>query len=252
MLDTLDHGPVRELRLARPPANALTPDLIAALSAAVASPSPEVKALVLSGALGFFSGGLDIPHLVTLDRDTIRRTWVALYDLLRSLAASPLPIAAAITGHAPAGGCVLPLFCDLRVMAEGDYKIGVNEVAVGIPLPPVIHLALARQVGPRQAEQLNTTGILLPAAEAVRIGLVDETVPLDRVVSRAIERLEALLALPPRAYAVTRRRARADLVALFDTVDDGEIDTVLEDWWSEETRAVLTAVAERLTKKKKE
>lgn len=250
MLDTLDHGPVRELRLARPPANALTPELIAALAAAVASPAQGVKALVLSGAPGFFSGGLDLPRLLTLERAAIRETWVALYDLLRTLAASPLPIAAAITGHAPAGGCVLPLFGDLRVMAEGDYKIGVNEVAVGIPLPPVIHLALARQVGPRLAEQLNTSGVLVSSAEALRIGLVDETVPLERVVPRAIERLQVLLAHPPRAFAETRRRARADLVALFDTVDDDEIETVLDDWWSEETQAVLRAVAERLTKKK--
>lgn len=249
MLDSIDHGRVRELRLARPPANALTPELIAALSSALSSPGEGVKALVLSGAPGFFSGGLDLPHLIKLG-EAIRATWNALYGLLRGLAASPVPIAAAITGHAPAGGCVLALFCDLRVMAEGDWKIGVNEVAVGIPLPPAIHRALARQVGARQAEQLNTTGVLIPAAEALRIGLVDETAPLDRVVPRAIERLEALLALPPRAFAETRRRARADLVALFDTVGEAEIETVLADWWSEETQAVLHAVAERLTKKK--
>jgi enoyl-CoA hydratase/carnithine racemase len=250
MLDTIDHGPVRELRLARPPANALTPELIAALRAAVSSTGPDVKALVISGAPGFFSGGLDIPRLVTLDRAAIHAAWRDLYGLLYALAASPLPIAAAITGHAPAGGCVIGLFCDLRVMAEGDYKIGVNEVAVGIPLPPVIHRALARQVGPRQAERLNTTGVLVPAADAVRIGLVDEAVPLDRVVARAIERLQALLALPPRAFAETRRRARADFVALFDTVGPEEIETVLDDWWSAETQAVLRAIAERLGKKK--
>jgi len=90
MITTLDHGPIRELRLARPPANALSPELIAALATAVTkAPEEGARAIVLSGAPGRFSGGLDVPILIALDRAAIREVWQSLYRLLRALSASP-------------------------------------------------------------------------------------------------------------------------------------------------------------------
>lgn len=250
MIVTTDHGPVREIRLSRPPANALSPELIAALSGAVAkAPAEGARAIVLSGTSGRFSGGLDVPLLMQLERPAIRETWQGLYGLLHGLAASPVPIAAAITGHSPAGGAVMALFCDYRIMAEGDFRIGFNEVPVGIPIPIAIHQAVARLVGTRTAERLCVTGQLLPPAEAARIGLVDEVVPPDCVVERAVEWCQALLALPPRALAVTRRTARADLVRLIEEGLAGEMDLLVDNWFHEETQAVLRSVADRLRKK---
>ena len=125
MIITLDHGAVRELRLNRPPANALSPQLIVALREAVeGAPQDGVRALVLSGAPGMFSAGLDVPLLLTLDRAAMAGVWRDFYALLRALASSSIPIAAAITGHAPAGGTVLPLFCDWRggMAFRGGWK----------------------------------------------------------------------------------------------------------------------------------
>jgi len=249
MIQTLDHGPVRELRLNRPPANALSPELLSALRAGVENaPCAGVRALVLSGTPGWFSGGLDVPHLLELDRPSIANAWRNLYGLLRSLAVSTVPVAAAITGHAPAGGTVLGIFCDVRFAAEGDFKLGLNEVVVGIPLPGVILQALRRLVGPREAEKLSVTGQLVTAEEARRIGLVDEVVPPERVVDRAIEWCNSLLALPPRAMAITREAARADLVALCDGME-AELPVLVDRWFSDETQAVLRALVERLKKK---
>jgi Delta3-Delta2-enoyl-CoA isomerase len=115
------------------------------------APQDGARALVLSGAPGMFSTGLDVPLLLTLDRAAMAAVWRDFYALLRALASSSIPIAAAITGHAPAGGTVLPVFCDWRGMAQGDWKIGFSEVQVGLPLPPVIFAALKRQVGSRRA-----------------------------------------------------------------------------------------------------
>src|SRR5271168_2572350 len=138
MILTIDHGPIRELRLDRPPVNALTGELILALRQAIeAAPRQGVKALILSGSPGRFSAGLDVPLLLNCDRSAIAELWRGLYSLLRALAGSSVPIAAAITGHAPAGGTVPPMFCDWRVMAAGEFKMGLNEVQVGIPLPAV-------------------------------------------------------------------------------------------------------------------
>lgn len=250
MIQTLDHGDVREVRLDRPPANALSPELIAALRAAVEeAPAAGARALVLSGAPGIFSGGLDVPHLVQLDRPAIAAAWRDFYALMRGLAASPIPVAAAITGHSPAGGAVLSIYCDVRIMAEGEFRIGLNEVQVGLPMPPVIFQALRRQVGARQAERLCVTAQLVPAAEARRIGLVDELVAPDAVVARAVEWCKAVLALPPQAMAITRRLARADLASIF-AENEAELTGLVDQWFSDETQGAMRALVERLAKKR--
>lgn len=250
MIVTTDYGPVRELRLDRPPANALSPELIAALSAAIQNaPQDGVRALVISGAPGMLSAGLDVPLLLAMDRPAIRELWRSFYAMLRILASSSVPVAAAITGHAPAGGAVISLFCDYRVMAEGDFKIGLNEVQVGIPLPPVIHRVLRRLMGAHRAERLAVGATLLPAAEALRLGFVDELAPADQVVTRAVEWCQRLLAFPPGAMSETRRLARADLVALFDETE-GELDLMTGFWFNPETQGALKALVEKLAKRK--
>jgi enoyl-CoA hydratase/carnithine racemase len=250
MIEVSEQGAVRELRLNRPPVNALSPELIAALRQAIqTAASSGARAIILSGAPGRFSGGLDVPLLLGLDRPAMAALWRDFYALLGTIATSPIPIVAAITGHAPAGGTVLALFCDRRVMAEGDYKIGLNEAQVGIPIPPVIWAGARRLLGPRHAEQLAVSGVLLTSREALAVGLVDEVVPLDDVVIRARQWCERLLALPPEAMAGTRRLARADLVSVFEADLEPELQRVVAAWWSAETQATLRKLVERLGKK---
>ncbi len=251
MLASVDHGPVRELRLERPPANALAPDLVTAIAAAVrGAPGEGAEALVLSGAPGMFSAGLDVPFLLTLGRDGIADAWAGFYDMLRALADSPVPIAAAITGHSPAGGAVMAIFCDYRLMAEGRFAIGLNEVQVGIPLPPTLFGALRRVVGQRTAERLGVAGAMVSADEALRIGLVDELVPPDEVVERAIAWCRSLLELPRGPMLRTRARARRDLRDLVPTGDAGEVEGLVDDWFGDETQAALKAMVARLRAKK--
>ena len=250
MLSILDHGPIREVRLNRPPANALTLELMVALREAIeAAPQTGSRALVLSGTPGRFSGGLDVPVLLGYDRTAIGKLWHEFYALLKTLAASPIPIAAAITGHAPAGGTVLPMFCDARFMAEGDFKIGLNEVQVGLVLPPVIFFALQRLVGPRQAERLAVSGLLISPQQALTVGLVDELTPRDQVIERAILWCQGLLALPDQAMSATRKEARTDLVDYFDRSTERELQGVADSWWSPQTQSVLRELTAKLGKK---
>jgi Delta3-Delta2-enoyl-CoA isomerase len=214
------------------------------------APRDGARAVVLSGTPGMFSAGLDVPLLLTLDRAAMATTWRDFYDLLGALACSPIPIAAAITGHAPAGGTVLTLFCDWRCTAQGNWKMGLNEVQVGLPLPPVIFAAAKRLVSARQAERLATGGLLVLPEEALRIGLVDEIVAPEQVIERTVEWCKGLLALPPGAMSATRARARADLSGLFDQSLQREIEEVTASWWSVETQSVLKAVAKKLTAKR--
>ena len=251
MFETKDHGDVREIRLARPPANALNPDLIELLADAVeAAPHAARRALVISGRPGMFSGGLDVPELLTLDEAGMEQTLRDFFRLMRNLATSPIPIVAAITGHAPAGGAVISIFCDVRVMAEGDYRIGLNEVQVGLSLPEVIHTALRHVVGERHAERLGVGGLLVPASEALRIGLVDELVPEEKVVERAIAIARDLIKLPPRAMATTRALCRRNLVEAFARQEERTYERFVTDWFGDETQGAMRALVERLRKKK--
>lgn len=250
MLLILTHGPIRELRLNRPPANALSAELITALRQAVeTAPNDGIRALVLSGTPGRFSGGLDVPLLLTYDRPQMAALWKDFYGLWQALACSPIPIAVAISGHAPAGGTVLPLFCDWRVMADGPFKMGLNEVQVGLPLPPVILAALRRLIGPRRAEQLAVRGSLISPQEALAAGLIDEIAPPEQVIDRALQWCESLLALPAEAMTITRRQARADLIAYFDQNVEPEIEKATASWWAPETQNAMRALVERLGKK---
>jgi len=250
MLERIEHGEIVELRLARPPANALDPALVAALADAIAAaPAGGARALVIAGRPGMFSGGLDVPVLLTLDRAGMERTLRDFFRLMRALAASPIPTVAAITGHSPAGGAVLSIFCDARVMAEGDFRIGLNEVQVGLSLPRVIHTALVRVVGERQAERLGVGGLLISAGEALHVGLVDELAPVEGVVERALERCRDLLKLPPRAMASTRTLCRAGLVAAFDRQQNETYERFVDDWFGAETQGAMRALVERLRNK---
>ena len=197
MLEVIRHDTIHELRLARPPVNALDPTLVRALRAAIeGAPREGARGIVLSGRPGMFSAGLDVPALLPMKRDDLRVFWADFFGLCADLACSPIPIVAAITGHAPAGGAVLSIMCDYRVMADGAFKIGLNETQVGLAVPERIQAVLRRLVGAYRAERLMVAGTMLDAADAKAIGFVDELVATDLVVPRAIAWMGELLKLP--------------------------------------------------------
>lgn len=238
---------VHLLTLARPPANALSPELLCELSAAhTASVENGARAVVIAGQPGMFSAGLDVPLLLTLDRAEMARFWRTFFGLLAQLARSPVPVGIAITGHCPAGGTVLALFADYRIAAKGDFKLGLNEVRVGLPMPRLIYGAFRRLVGPRAAEQLGVAGELVNPETALKLGLVDAVAPLEEVVACAITRAEALATLPPDAMSATRALARADLIALLDDPEVGGAEAVNEVWFSAETQTAMRALVESL------
>lgn len=250
LVEVITHGAIVELRLARAPVNALDPDLCRELRAAVdAAVVAEAGGIVLSGGPKVFSAGLDVPYLMGLgdDREALTAAWQAFFAAARALASCPVPVAAALTGHAPAGGCVLALCCDYRVMAAGDFRIGLNETQVGLVAPEGIQRLMRRAVGTARAERLLVAGELVEAERALRIGLVDELAEPEDVTTRAREWLQQLLALPREAMAQTRRIARADLVEALKP-EHIEMERFVEAWYSDGTQAALRAVLARLGK----
>jgi enoyl-CoA hydratase/carnithine racemase len=229
----------------------LNPALIAALKRAIEqAPSDGAEARVLSGSPGLFSAGLDIPALLQLDRAAMRAFWNDFFGVCAALARSPIPIVAAVTGHSPAGGAVLAIFCDYRVMARGEFRIGLNEVQVGLTVPDCIQAALRRLVGTYRAERLLVAGTMLDSEEALAAGFVDELTGIDQVVTRAVAWLEPLLQLPRRAMLETRAMARADLARLFDEPASLPVEAFLDGWFAPEAQTTLRALVERLRSKK--
>ncbi|OHC38492.1 enoyl-CoA hydratase/isomerase family protein [Rhodanobacter soli] len=251
MLNITNHdNGIRGIQLARPPVNALNLELLRALHAAVDDAvQGGVRGIVLSGAQGLFSAGVDVPALLGRDRAGVREYWREFFALCAALARAPIPLVAAITGHSPAGGAVLALFCDYRVMAEGPYRIGLNEVQVGLIVPESIQLALRRVVGTYRAERLLVAGAMIEAGEALACGFVDELTGVDQVSTRALHWLGELLALPSHAMLATRTLARADLAAAYADLDALPLDDFVEEFFHPQTQAVLQQLVARLKSK---
>lgn len=250
MIQVTDHADgIRELRLQRPPANALNPALVSALNQALDEAFDQpVAGLVLTGADGLFSAGLDVPELLQLDESGMRAFWMDFFGLLRRVAASPMPLVAGLTGHSPAGGTVIALFADYRIQAKGPFQLGLNEVQVGLVVPPVIHQALVRLIGAYPAERHLVAGQMISGEQAKAIGLVDELVAPNEVVQRSVQWLSDHLKMPRQAMLTTRAICRADLIRGFDAPGALDLDRFVQGWFSEETQKTMHALVKRLQK----
>lgn len=254
-VELLHHGDIVELRLARAPVNALDPALCRDLRSAIDSAvGAGVHGIVLSGGPKVFSAGLDVPFLMSLgdDRHALMTAWELFFDAAMALATCPVPVVAAIAGHAPAGGCVLALCCDYRVMARSEdadrpFRIGLNETQVGLVAPEGIQRLLRRVVGTYRAERLLVAGEMLDGDLALRAGLVDELVAIDDVAPRARTWLAQLLGLPRQAMLQTRAIARADVVEALQP-HNIQLDRFIDAWYSPGCQGALHALVAKLGK----
>lgn len=249
MIEIIEHGAIHEIRMARPPVNALNPELLGSLIAAIdAGPRNGARALILSGGEKVFSGGLDVPYLMSQDRAGLAACWTLFFEAARALASCPVPVAAAIAGHNPAGGCVLALCCDFRVMARGPFRIGLNETQVGLTVPDAIQYLMRRVVGTHRAEQLIVAGAMVESEQALAFGIVDALADAGEVVVMATSRLAQLLALPSGPLLASRRIARADIIAVLESFDESDLDGFLDGWYSDDSQAALRDLMVRLKK----
>lgn len=245
MLHVIEHGEIVELKMDRPPANALNVELVERITSAHAEACRQgARAMILSGREGMFSAGLDVPELIELDRTDMHQFWSGFLGLTKVLAASPIPVVAALGGHSPAGGTVLAIHCDYRIAAAGKFKMGLNEVQVGLPVPSAILFAYARLIGHRLAQQYAVSGRLIPVDHALSIGLVDELCEMEELTERALDWCRSIIALPSVAMTQTRKLCMAPLIEALDGAADA--DTVTDYWFSEETQAAMRALVEAL------
>lgn len=247
MLNIIDHGKVREICLARPPVNALNQEFVSQQTAAISEATKQADAIVLSGLPGIFSAGLDVVELLPLGNEDMRDFWQAFIGLLEAIACSPVPTAAAITGHAPAGGALISLMADYRVMGSGKSKIGLNETRVGLVVPHLLQAAMSMATGSRVAEKMIVAGTLISPEQALQVNLVDALENSDEATVRhAVEWCEGLLALPRQAMLGNRAIARAPYRQLFDAHRDEGVEALTKAWFAEETQNELKTLVARL------
>lgn len=249
MLDIVAHGDIIELQMNRPPANALNHELLDAIIVGHADAlAAGARAIILSGRPGMFCAGIDVPELLGQSRADIHDFWSLLFNTSRSLALSPVPVVAALAGHSPAGGAVLAAHCDFRIAAVGTFKIGFNEVQVGLPLPVPILRVFADLVGQRTARQLGLQGQLMSMDRALEIGLVDELVTPDSLPGRVLEFTRGVLALPPDAMNRTRLTGKEHLVRVLGAPE--HVDSTTDAWFSDETQTAMRQLVDSLAKRK--
>ncbi|NGM72586.1 enoyl-CoA hydratase/isomerase family protein [Sphingobacterium sp. SGL-16] len=245
-----DH--IFHIMLDRGKSNAMHIEMIQELTEAIerANDDPAIEGLILSGKENFFTSGLDLITLYQYDEVQMQNFWTAFISLLHKLVAFPKPSVSAITGHSPAGGCVMAICCDYRLMADGEFIIGLNEVPVGIIVPESIFKLYSFWLGEGTAYRSLLEGKLFKPSEAKEIGLVDEVVAFNRIQNLAMRKIKSLTQFEKNAWRTSKLNFRAHLIAEFEKDQTETIRQVLEQWWRPSTRAILKTIIENLTQKK--
>jgi enoyl-CoA hydratase len=196
-------------------ANALSFDVIAAVHAALddAEHDDEIRAVVLHGRPGRFCAGFDLGVMLGNDMSAIIGLVADGGDLVRRIYASPVPVVAACTGHALAAGALVLLGCDVRIGADIDAKVGLNEVAIKMVLPDWALTIAIDRLSKRHLQRALANARITTPREAVDVGFVDEVVPVDEVLDRAVAVAAELAAtLDPSAYVRTVRAVRGGVL----------------------------------------
>ena len=200
-------------------ANALSAAMIAELADALARAEKEASAVVLAGRPDRFCAGFDLRVMMT-SPEAARALLGSGADLLMRFYGSPVPIVAACTGHALAGGALVLLTADARVGAAGTFRIGLNEVAIGMPVP-VLAMELARgRLAPTELGRATLGAQIYDPEGAARVGFLDEVLASGDVLARAMEEAARLGALSRTAYHATKRRLRGKAIQhILSTLD---------------------------------
>jgi enoyl-CoA hydratase len=206
-------------------ANALSAAMIAELVDALTRAEKEARAVVLSGRPDRFCAGFDLKVMMS-SPEAARGLLTGGVALLMRLYGSPLPIVVACTGHALAGGALVLLTADVRFGAAGAFRIGLNEVSIGMPVP-VLAMELARdRIATTELGRATLRAQIYAPEEAARIGYLDEVVPAEQVVARAKEEAVKLGGLPPMAYRATKKRLRGRTIEKIVSSVDADMEAI--------------------------
>lgn len=240
------------IRLEGDHGNAINDDLVDGLMSTFheAEANREIRGVLLTSGGKLFSPGLDLRILVSFDRPRMARFLERFSACLVGMFTLPKPVVAAIPGHALAGGCVLILTTDWRILKEGA-AVGLNEIKVGVPLPFGVSLMLREAVRTPRMEEVALLGRNYTGAEAVSAGVVHEIHGAEGFESYCMERLREFADRDLRSYAATKRYLRSATVERIRANDSLFREEFLDCWFSEGTRARIDGIIADLERRKR-
>lgn len=232
---------IATVTLARGKVNALNLEVVRQLADAFAGlrDNTAVRGVILTGRGPFFSFGFDVPELRVLPRERFAPFVREFTTLYANLFTFPKPIVAAINGHAVAGGCMIALAADYRLMVTGKPLIGLNEVTFGAAKFAGSVEMLRHAVGGRWADRVSLLGRLYSPDEAHSMGLVDEICEPDKIPGRALAVATEYAHGDPSAYSAIKRLIRGPVGETMAAREDAAIRDFLDIWYSESTRRQL-------------
>ena len=240
-----NRGKVAIMRLNNKVTNALSPDFVNDLSAALNTIKSESQGMILAGGDKFFCIGFDLPELLKLDRTGMTHFFYQFNQVAFDIFTLPLPTACAITGHAIAGGNILALACDYRFMAPGKLLIGLNEVKLGVPVPYLADLMLRQTVADRSANDMLYRGKFMASSEAEQTGLIDEVLPRDRLENQALENIAEIASLPQPAFSAIKANRVEAIRIRYEENYKYKNEIFLDRWFSPSVQNLLTEAAEK-------
>lgn len=213
-------------------ANALDLPLLAALRERIGSLRADgARPLMLASSHpNLFSPGWDLKELAGATRERVAAVLGSFNELVFELFSYPGPTAAAITGHAVAGGCLLAMACDLRVMAAGRPRVGFAELNLGVPVPAPCVRMLRSRLGVGALDETVLGGDGCSADRAHELAMVHRVVSADKVVTTADQELRKLGSKPARAYAATKEYLLGDAWRTMKA-DPGDDEVFLDCWF---------------------
>jgi enoyl-CoA hydratase len=245
MIEVEKRGNVAILRMRAGKANAMNVRLLEALDATLENVD-DADAMAITGEGKAFSAGLALPELIELDRESILHMIAIFERVMRRVLVFPRATVAAINGHALAGGCVLALMCDARLMSAG--KIGLNEIQLGIGLPSIVIDPVRAKISPHALGPIVLEGRVMDPAEALQLGLVDEVVDPAALEARMVE-VAMQRAAAPIAYTQIKRALLAPMLREWDRRHEDAREAWLDTWFSEHAQRTLRATVERILKR---
>ena len=249
MIERKDTGGIRTLRLAHGKVSAIDLELGEALVAELKDAmDPSVKAVILTGSGSSFSAGVDLFRVVKDGPEYGRRFLPILDAFLHAVLTLPKPTIAAINGHAIAGGCILAAACDHRIMTEGNGRIGIPELAVGVPFPALPLQIMAARVADGPLRDLVFTGRTVLIDEAKTMGLIDEKCPSGMLMDRAMEVAERMAAIPAGAFALTKQAFYTPILERAKSLADSNA-RVVEAWLQPDTYETIRKYLEKTIRK---
>ena len=241
-------GELLIVTLARGKANPLNDAMIEELITALqAAGGDDVRGVVLaSDRPKFFSSGFDVGEVFQYDRGRMAEFFGRFIDLYESILHLPKPVVASVSGHAFAGGAVLALACDARVMADGEFGFALNEVNLGIVVPSgFVRMAIAA-LGVKNAREVILEGKTITPARALEMGLVDAVVKPEDVLERAISRARELAGKSPLAFGAVKRLFLEATGHSASFSDHFTLSQFIEHWFSPEAMERKQALIQSL------